>query len=413
MPYLDFLFLTTLAIGFFMAFAIGSNDVANTMGTAVGSRSISIRNAIILAAIFEGLGAFLAGSQVTESVRGQFFSLSEFDHNVMPLVLGMLSALMASGIWLILATRYGWPVSTTHSIIGSLLGFALITVPHAIDFGFFRSVVAVWVLSPAISVVISYLIMQLMINQLFNATDPMAAANRLLPKYFFGIVFLMYSVIVFHGGASLHWVALLIGGGVSALATLVYVRFQSKWLNSTHHKAFDRIEHVFKVFTVLTAGMMAFSHGSNDVANAIGPVSTVLDALYRPDLLMNGDGITHVPWYLLALGAVGIVSGLAIYGYRIIETVGKKITYLSPSRSFCAQLSTSLIVMTASILGFPVSTTHILVGAIVGVGFARGIAALNVDVVKGIFMSWVITLPSGAVLTMVLYQLLTFLEAII
>ncbi|MGC6403960.1 MAG: inorganic phosphate transporter [Candidatus Comchoanobacterales bacterium] len=389
-----------------MAFAIGSNDVANTMGTAVGSRSISIRNAIILAAIFEGLGAFLAGSQVTESVRGQFFSLSYFSDQPMVLVIGMLSALLASGIWLILATRYGWPVSTTHSIIGSLLGFALMTVPHNINFVFFQNVTVVWLIAPLIAVVFSYLLMKMMVKQLFNQIDPLRSAQKVLPVYLFIITYVIYSMIVFHGLWALSWYSVSLGLMISTISVFVYKRYEVNIMSHTKMDPYQRIEYVFTIFTVLTAGMMAFSHGSNDVANAIGPVATVLDALYRPDYLV-GNHVTVVPWYLLALGAIGIVSGLAIYGYRIIETVGKKITYLSPSRSFCAQLSTSIIVMIASYFGFPVSTTQILVGAIVGVGFARGIAALNFDVVKGIFMSWVITLPAGALITICIFKTMT------
>ena len=394
--------------GLLMAWGIGANDVANAMATSVGSKALTIRKAIIIAAVFEFLGAFLAGGQVTSTIRKGIVDASVFQNDPTVLVHGMLSALLASAIWLMIASRKGWPVSTTHTIIGAVVGFAAVGVDmEAVHWGKVGAIVMSWVVSPLLAGFIAFMIFTSIQSVILNTKNPLKNAKKYGPLYIFVMGFVI-SILTLTKG--LKHVGLGLSGGESfllALAIAVGIALVGGYLvrqvrvdpaaDRSFH--FASVEKVFAVMMIFTAASMAFAHGSNDVANAVGPVAAVVSTVTTASVIQNSP----LPVWVLLLGATGIVIGLATFGYRVIITVGKNITELTPSRGFAAELSAASTVVLASFTGLPVSTTHTLVGAVLGVGFARGIAALNLRVVGSIFMSWVITLPAGAFLAILFF----------
>ena len=401
--------------GFFMAWGIGANDVANAMGTSVGSKALTLKKALIVAAIFEALGALLAGGQVTDTLRGKIIDAQLFSDAPQLFIYGMLASLLAAGTWLVIATSLGWPVSTTHSIVGAVVGFGWIVLgTRALYWSEIIYIVLSWIITPVIAAVVAYLLFRSVQWLIFDSDLPLRNAKRYVPWYIF-LVALVISLVTTLNGLKHIGIFLTISHsvwfavGVSVIAMLVGIGLMKKIPSDQNDTKpmdmdFARLEKMFGVLMIFTACAMAFAHGSNDVANAIGPLSAVVG-------IVQGGGAVlaqaRIPFWVMILGAVGIVSGLAMYGYRVIATVGSQITQLTPSRGFAAQLATASTVVIASGIGLPVSTTQTLVGAILGVGFARGIGALNLSVVRNIFMSWIITLPAGAALAMVYFHLLT------
>lgn len=411
---MDHSFLLILAIisSFLMSWAIGANDVANAMGTSVGSKLISVRQAIIIAAIFEALGAFSASGQVTQTLRQGIISPDHFVDAPLVLVIGMLSALFASATWLIIATFRGWPVSTTHTIIGAIVGFALVTVgAKEINWSLAFDVVMSWVFTPFLAAIGAFLLFKSIYFFVLARKKPDEAAVICLPVYVFISVMVIVLITLLQGLKPLGiditlFSAVLLSLMMSILASVVmYFRIKNigkKDVMDPFHFSF--VEKSFGVLTVFTACSMAFAHGSNDVANAIGPLAAIVDILVNHQQV---GAVSPIPLWVVSLGSIGVVLGLAMYGYRIMDTVGSKITALTPSRSFSAQMSTAIVVILSSGFGFPVSTTQTLVGALLGVGFARGIGALNLNVVRSIFSSWLITLPCGALLSIFYYFILS------
>ena len=413
MAHAELYIVLATAFAFFMSWGIGANDVANTMGTSVGSKAITITQAIIIAAVFEGLGAFLAGAQVTNTIRSQIFNVSTLAHNPQTLIFGMLSSLLSAGSWLIIATRCGWPVSTTHTIIGALIGFALMVLGvHSIYWSQITNIVLSWIVTPIIAGVISFALFRSVQTLIFNADYPIKSAKRYVPFYVFLVSFIFSLVTLFSGlkHVGLHltsWQNMYIAVAFSCLCVLISLLTLRKIPNENpgtdHTKDYELIEKSFGLLMVFTACALAFAHGSNDVANAIGPLS----AIYA--MVNNGGQVlaqSPIPLWVMGLGASGIVLGLATYGYKVIATIGTEITQLTPSRGFAAQLAAASTVVIASSAGLPISTTQTLVGAILGVGFARGMAALNLSVIRNIFLSWVITLPAGAIFAIIYFYLL-------
>lgn len=404
----------TLAVvfGFFMAWGVGANDVANAMGTSVGSKALTIAQAILVAGIFEVLGALLAGGQVTQTIRGKIIDAGLFQHTPELLIFGMLASLLAAGTWLLVATSFGWPVSTTHSIVGAVIGFALVVFGvKSIYWHQVVNIVLSWIVTPVIAGVVAYLLFRSVQWLIFEAENPVHNAKRVVPCYIFVVTFVLVLVTLEQG---LDHMALPLSpsdscliAGVSGLLTACIGIFLLRHFSDTPsmNRAMDvaKLERIFGVLMVFTACAMAFAHGSNDVANAIGPLSAVVG-------IVQGGGAVlataPLPFWVLVIGACGIVSGLAMYGYKVMATVGSEITQLTPSRGFAAQLATATTVVIASGSGLPISTTQTLVGAVLGVGFARGMGALNLSVVRNIFMSWVITLPAGAVLAIIYFHIL-------
>ena len=407
----EIVYISLAAIfGIFMAWGIGANDVANAMATSVGSKALTIKQAILVAAVFEFLGAVLAGGEVTSTIRKGIVDANLLSATPELLIYGMLAALLAAGTWLLIASRNGWPVSTTHSIVGAIVGFAAVGIGlDAVQWGKVGTIIMSWVVSPIIAGFIAYLVYQSVQKLILRQEDPLACAKRYVPVYIFLAAFTITLVTILKGLkhvgmdislANAYILAILIGVVISLVGAFAIRRIKpDKKLDKKQH--FYTVERVFGVLMVVTACSMAFAHGSNDVANAIGPLAAVISIAQTG--IVGAE--STVPIWVLALGGAGIVVGLATYGMRVIATVGHRITQLTPSRGFAAELAAATTIVIASGTGIPISTTHTLVGAILGVGLARGIEAIDLRVVGRIFVSWVVTIPAGAFLAIVFFYI--------
>ncbi len=399
--------------GIYMAWGIGANDVANAMATSVGAKAVTVFGAICIAGIFEFLGAFLAGGEVTSTIRKGIVDAQLLADDPDTLVYGMLGSLLAAAMWLTVASRFGWPVSTTHSIVGAIVGFAIIAIGFdAVHWSGVGSIAASWIVSPVLAGTAAFLLVMSVQRLIFNKAEPERYARRYVPVYI-GATALVIGLVTFlkglkHVGLDLSFVqglalSLVFAGVAGLIGAMVIHRIPLGEAPSGENR-FAGVERVFAVLMVVTASSMAFAHGSNDVANAIGPVAAVVSVVNTGEVLQKAD----VPVWVLLLGAVGIVVGLGTFGFRVMATVGREITELTPSRGFAAELAAASTVALASATGIPVSTTHTLVGAVLGVGLARGISALNLGVIRTIFMSWIITLPAGALLSVIFYFMLSW-----
>lgn len=461
------LLILVLVAGFYMSWNIGANDVANAMGTSVGSGALKLRQAVYIAAVLEFSGAFFFGSHVSSTIQTGLVDPEIFAHTPRILVYGMLSSLIASGAWLQIASYYGWPVSTTHSIVGALIGFGVVVGGlNAVYWTNVFSIVSSWVVSPLLGGAISYGIFNLLRKKIFYSTNPLASAKKLTPLLVFLLVMILFLIFILNALKNLNleltflqeMLLMLI---VSSLASFgSYLCLQKFMPHDVQAKApsvlnpeliaemekakkllqrvnsssagelqfhlsgiveeidgmvkkqseqhadaqseFSGVERIFSYLQIVTACLMAFAHGANDVANAIGPLSAATS------ILMSGEipTQTHVPAWALALGGVGIVAGLATWGWRVIETIGKKITELTPTRGFAAEFGAATTILLASRIGLPISTTHTLVGAVIGVGLARGIEALDLRTMREIVISWVVTVPAGACIAVAVFYLI-------
>jgi len=459
------LIILILLAGFYMSWSIGANDVANAMGTSVGSGALTLRRAVFVAAILEFSGAFFFGSHVSKTVQSGIINAEIFAPNPQILVYGMLSALIAAGAWLQLASYYGWPVSTTHTIVGSLVGFgALVGGMEAIYWDHVGFIISSWILSPILGGILGYYIFTLLRKQIFYASDPVTAAKKLTPIFVFFVIAVFAIVLLFEGIGNHHldlttpevffWAVCIAGVG-AVISHFIVARIEHTPVEKPHpvygpdvitalekagkhlrrvqaatagevqynvsflieevdeinrsvrrtaevadsHAEYQKVEQIFAFLQIMSACLMAFAHGANDVANAIGPLSASIAILTSGTIAASAP----VPTWALALGGAGIVVGLATWGWRVIETIGKKITELTPTRGFAAEFGAATTIVLASRLGLPISTTHTLVGAVIGVGFARGIGALNLTTTRDIVISWIVTVPAGASLTIIFY----------
>lgn len=400
--------LVALAVifGLYMTWGIGANDLANAMGTSVGAGAVTIKQAICIAIVFEFAGAVLAGGHVTGTIRKGIIDPSAITGSPEILIYGMLAALLAAAFWLMVASWKGWPVSTTHSIVGALIGFAIVGIgPEAVKWGKVGSVVASWLVSPAVGGTISFLLVMSTRKLIFDTDNPLRNAKRFAPGYVFLVGFIISLVTLFKGLSHLNidltvpqsfGVAICFGLLTSIIGWYFIRRIkEDRVADRDFH--FASVEKVFAPMMIFTACAMAFAHGSNDVANGIGPLAAVISIVSSGGEVMQNSPL---PVWVLLIGGGGIVLGLVTLGYRVMLTVGRKITELTPSRGFCAELAAATTVVIASRTGLPVSTTHILVGAVLGVGLARGIGALDLRVVLSIIVSWLVTLPAGAIIAM-------------
>jgi PiT family inorganic phosphate transporter len=394
-----------VVFGLFMAWGIGANDVANAMGTSVGSGALTFKQAVIIAAIFECAGAILAGGEVTKTIRKGIVDVSSLGDTPELLVYGMLASLLAAGIWLLVATRMGWPVSTTHSIVGAIVGFGAVGIGmEAVQWGKVGTIAMSWITSPLMAGAIAFALFRSIQNLVIDTDDPLGKARKYVPYYIFMVGFIIAMVTLLKGlkhvGVKLPFeqnvlYAVIIGIIVALIGTVMIKRlkFPPKADKKFHYA---NMEKIFGVLMIFTAIAMAFAHGSNDVANAIGPVAAVISIVGSAGEIAAKSA---TPIWILILGGAGIIFGLVTYGHKVIATVGSGITELTPSRGFAATLGAATTVVIASGTGLPISTTHTLVGAILGVGLARGIGALNIGVIQTIFLSWIVTLPAGAILS--------------
>ncbi|HPE85219.1 MAG: inorganic phosphate transporter [Chlamydiia bacterium] len=465
-----------LLVGFYMAWSIGANDVANAMGTSVGSKALTLKKAVIIAAVLEFSGAFFLGSRVSETMQQGLVDPQMFVNDPYTFMYGMLAALLATAIWLQVASYFGWPVSTTHAIVGAVLGFGLIIGGAAtIHWNIVGAVVASWVISPVLSGIISFIIFSILQRLILYSFHPIRMSRRLIPVLVFFVFATFTLSLTFHGLNNIGFnpsvvEALLLSLGVGLLAAFVSillfrsikktkreeqkeqeaqfgrvismqkalkhlqrVRISSegstkeevaKLLDQTANltkelrkesglytpsSRYQNVENMFAYLQILSAGFVAFAHGANDVANAIGPVDAVLEVARTGAINLQKT----TPAWLLALGGAGIVVGLATWGWRVIETVGNKITHLTPTRGFSAEFGAALTILLASKLGLPVSTTHCIVGSVLGVGLARGLSSLNLRTLRDIGLSWLITIPASAIVCVVFYYIISGIASIL
>jgi PiT family inorganic phosphate transporter len=403
-PWLLATAVLTIVCGFYMAWNIGANDVANAMATSVGSGSLTYKQAILVAAVMELAGAVLAGSHVTNTIRKGMIDSQLFAQDPQDLMLGMLAALLAAALWLNVATLFGLPVSTTHSIVGSIVGFGLFVYgSSAIQWTKVIQIILSWIISPIAGALIAYFLFVIIRRTILAASDSARSLIRLTP-FFAGLtVFLIVLATVYKGLANLHLSlptsqAFLIAGILGIIGAGIFYLYVSR-RDGSKYGDIQNVERVFMVLQVATASYVAFAHGANDVANSIGPMAAVFAIIQ--------DGVVAlkvpVPMWVLFMGGSGIVVGLATWGYRVMKTVGKSITELTPTRGFSAEFSCASVVLVCSKLGLPISTTHTLVGAVVGVGLAQGLGSVNLSVMKSIVASWLLTLPVSGGLTILIY----------
>jgi len=405
---------TALIVGLYMAWNIGANDVANAMGTSVGSGALTLRGAVVIAAVFEFGGAVLVGSRVTQTIRSGIIDTSVYmptggafgDSGPLLLMIGMCSALLAAGIWLQIATTYGLPVSTTHSIVGAVVGFGVVAAGVAnIAWGTVLRIAASWVISPLAGATLAFLVFRYLRRSILTHPDPVARVRQQSP-YLVGFVCLILVLSFIYKGLKnvLHepaWWMVTGGAGLVAVVAASGARIAVERTSRVTPNPYAYVERVFGSLQVLTASYVAFAHGANDVANAVGPVAAVVH-------IANSGTISSavpVPSWILLLGGFGIVLGLATWGYKVIATIGGEITEMAPSRGFAAEFGAASIVLVFSLLGLPISTTHTLVGAVIGVGLAQGIGALNLRVVRNVVNSWIITLPVSAALAAAIFMI--------
>ena len=397
--------ISSAILGFFTAYGVGANDVANAMGTSVGSKVLTIKQAVLVAAVFEFLGAFLAGGGVTQTIRKGVIDPALFDGNLEVLIYGMISALFAAGTWLLVASLRGWPVSTTHTIVGAIVGFGIYTLGlNEINWTVVGNIGLSWITSPLSSALVAGLFYY--ICKTYIIDNDSRFKGLIIRIYIFLAGFAIALITVTKGLKNIFkqqelFVSFQESVFISAIAallfTFIFYYFSKAKLNQSVNT-----ESQFAYLMIFTSCAVAFAHGSNDVANAIGPLAAINQATNQ---LLNQPYTLETPLWILFLGATGIVIGLATLGYRVMKTIGENIVKLTPSKGFSAQLAAALTVVIASQLDMPVSTTHTLVGAVIGIGLVEGASTINFNSVRTIVLSWVITLPAGALLSIAFLEL--------
>jgi len=396
----------------YMACNIGANDVANAMGTSVGAKSLTFRQAVLVAAIAEFAGALLVGGHVSDTVRKGMVDPNLFADVPMHLVYGMISALIAASIWLHIASSLGWPVSTTHSIVGAVVGFGVIAGgADAVNWGKVGFVAMSWIVSPVLGGLMAYGIFRFITIYIFDKRNPVAQSKKLVP-FLVLVVFVILAIsMVYKGLKNLKLdldfqnallISLIVGAIAFVIAKILVQKIKAVSPDDINQQ-FVSTEYIFKFLQVITAFYVAFAHGANDVANAVGPLAAVVSILNSGSVEMK----VQMPLWILTMGGTCIVIGLLIWGMRVMETVGKKITEITPSRGFSAEFAAATVVLICSKMGLPISTTHTLVGSVIGVGLARGLASLNLAIIKKIVVSWFATIPFTAVLAMLFYKAFT------
>ena len=394
-----------------MACNIGANDVANAMGTSVGSKALTFKQAVLIAAVAEFAGAFFVGGHVSDTIRKGMLDPGIFQDTPMHLVFGMVAALVAAGVWLNVSSYLGWPVSTTHSIVGAVVGFGIIAGGWgALNWGQLGKVVMSWVVSPLMGGVVAYLLFRILTRLIFNTRNPLLHTKKILPYLVFLVFVILSQSMVYKGLKNLNlnlqvtqaaMISIAVGF-VAFVAVKVMVPVNTEHRGEDLQNQFKGSEDIFRYLQIMTAFYIAFAHGSNDVANAVGPLAAVVSILNEGSVAMK----VEMPAWILGLGGGGIVLGLFVWGAKVMKTVGEKLTELTPSRGFCAEFAAATVVLICSQMGLPISTTHTLVGSIIGVGLARGLPTLNVSIIKTIFISWIATLPFTAILAMIFYKVL-------
>ncbi|PKN62147.1 MAG: phosphate permease [Deltaproteobacteria bacterium HGW-Deltaproteobacteria-15] len=408
-----FILTAATLIGLYMAVNIGANDLANAMGTSVGSGALTLKGAVLTSMFFTLGGAILAGGYVSNTIRKGIIDPTLLAGSPEKLLLGMFAALLAAGIWVHLATHYGMPISTTHAIVGAVVGFGVLAVgPGAISWGKMASIVASWVVSPVAGGLASGTIYIMIRRKILSSDFPYKATQVYAPWLLSAVFYVIVLSIAAEGLRNLplmlgFWQTLLLVLPLSMIAgfggKILLLRLGGvgcRWIKGTD---IEKVNCVFSYMQIATACYVAYAHGSNDVANAVGPLAAIYSIVKTGTVSMS----VEVPMWMLAMGGIAIGGGLLVLGGTVMETIGGKITEITPVRGFCAEFGAATTILVCSHLGLPISTTHVLVGSVIGVGFARGMGMLDLRVVRNIVSSWLTTLPFTIVLAMIFYWVLS------
>ena len=402
-------------LGLYMAANIGANDLANAMGTSVGSGALTMKQAVILAAFFDVSGAILAGGHVTDTIRKGMIDPALLAGSPEKLLIGMFAALLAAGIWVHFATYFGLPVSTTHSVVGAVVGFGVLAVGiGAISWGKVLAIVLSWIISPLTGAILGGIIFYIVYKKILSAQSPYRSAQIYAPLLLSVIFLVLILSVLFKGLKNLHldlgfFEALAIALPISLVAGYAGKRILSRlggegcrWVRGDET---EKVECVFGYLQIMTACYVAFAHGANDVANAVGPLAAIYSVVRTKTVVMH----VEVPYWMLAFGGAAVGGGLLAFGARVMQTIGRKITEITPVRGFSAEFGAATTILICSRLGLPVSTTHVLVGSVIGVGFMRGMGVLDLRVVRNIVYSWLITLPFTIALAMIFYKVFVWM----
>ncbi|HJM17652.1 MAG TPA: inorganic phosphate transporter [Candidatus Poseidoniia archaeon] len=425
---LDLMIFLAIVIAGYMAWNIGANDVANAMGTSVGSKALTLRNAIIIAAVFEFLGAFFAGDAVTDTVRKGVLVISEEEMALLSkeLYYGFIASMLAAALWITYATRYGLPVSTTHSIVGGIIGIGLFIDPSMIDYAKVGQIVISWIASPLLGGILAYSTFYIIKTMILDAQEPIDRSRWMAPVLALPTFFVLSLALQFKAlkyvlpdawlpskncaeglgfidslGACLPIQSLLTALVMGLFcSTILYVILRNY---EFEEKGYSGVETIFAWLQVITACYVAFAHGANDRSNAIGPMAAVWQVFKAGSLGPEAE----VPLWLVLLGSLGIVVGITTWGYRVMKTIGEKITHITPTRGFAAQFAaaTTVLIFSMPFLAIPISTTHTLVGSVVGVGLAGGASSVDFRVFGKIAASWVASIPAAGFGAMILYAI--------
>ena len=395
------------AIAFYMAWSIGSNDVANSMATAVGAKAITFRQAVLIAGVLNFVGAVFVGSHVTETIRGNIVKPSTIS-DPHTLLLGFIASLLAAAIWVTLSTWKEMPISTTHSVVGALVGFGLIASgTQSINWFKLGQVASSWVLSPIVGCIIAFLVFRIIVKLIFDKAKPVESAKIVGPGIIGVTAFMIVSSLLMKTplgekiGVTTDLTVFTTSIFVGIIVALISM-FLLRNIRAKSAEDYDTVERIFRRLQIVTSCYVAFSHGANDIANAIGPVAGIIP-------LASGQGFSStapVPVWLLALGGFGIAVGCLTWGHKVMRTLGYRITTLTNTRGFSVDFGAATTVLIASKLGMPISTSHTVVGAVIGVGLARGLAAVDLGIIKKIIVSWLLTVPVAAGTSALIFLLL-------
>ncbi|GAB7080627.1 inorganic phosphate transporter [Megalodesulfovibrio paquesii] len=409
MTFYDAFLILTIVAGFLMAFNLGANDVANAMASSVGAKAITVRQALFIAGILNFAGAVLLGSHVTATISKGIINIDLISDPKL-LVAGMFAALLSAALWVLAATLTGLPVSSTHSIVGSILGFGLVAGgADVVNWLKMVGIVMSWIVSPFFGGLLGFIVFSTIRRKIFHQPRIIPQARKWAPIW----IAVTASLVVFSlmyktpAGKALQWGAvpkLALSIGISAVAWYVGRHFVIKWCR-TIEACSAGVETIFSRMQVGTACFVALTQGANDVANAIGPAAAVYWVCRESSLGSQVD----IPIWLLVMGGGGIALGIGLLGRRVMVTMGEKITELNNSRGFAVEFGAATTVLTASVLGLPVSTTHAAVGSVVGVGLARGFGAVDFRILFKIVLYWVLTVPVSAFTCIVIFQVLRWM----
>lgn len=396
-----------LLAGIYMAWNIGANDIANGMASPVAAKAITLRQAVVIGGILDFVGATFIGSHVTSTISKDILRTDLItDPNVM--MIGLLSTLLAAAFWIFMATWKQLPVSTTHAIVGAMVGFGMVAGGiHAIRWGKILPIVLSWIISPLFAGVLTYVIFIIIRNRILSNRNNFLAALRWTP-FFSSITFFIVILSMLTKTPLGTRLGIDMQSGILwSLVSSIILGFTTKYLmKKTIHKVEEEgVEEIFRRLQIFTACYVSLAHGANDVANAIGPLAGIYFIYHNHTLVQTAE----VPIFLLAGGGLFIAIGVFTWGYRVIETVGHKITVLNNSRGFAVDFGTATSVLLASKIGLPVSTTHAAVGSVIGVGLCGGVAAVDFKVVWNIMLYWVITLPLSAIPTIIIFLILEWI----